>query len=63
MKLNVKGLIALVIWVGAIVFLLYDFYQLTQGATYTWFGLATLGIVLFMGCEAENYIHERTNRS
>lgn len=59
MKLNIKGLVALLVWLFALGFLLYDFYQLTQGGTYTWFGLCTLGAVLIAGCMAEDYIHER----
>lgn len=62
MKLNIKGVIALLVFIGAIVFLLVDFYKLTQGYQYTWFGVSTLGIVLLLGSWAEDYIHERINR-
>ena len=62
LKLNFKGLIALIIWIGSLVMLLHDFAMLMIGYSFTWYGLATLGIVLFMGCEAENYLHELINR-
>lgn len=62
LKLNYKGLFALMIWLIALGMLLHDFWLLMQGATFTWYGLATLGFVLFMGCEAENCLHERINR-
>ena len=62
LKLNYKGLFALLIWLFAIGLLIYDFIQLTKGATYTWFGLSTLGVVLLMGCEAENYMIDRINK-
>ena len=62
MKLNVKGLIALVVLVFAYVLLIHDFAMLVLGYQFTWTGLITLGIVLVLGCEAEDYIRERINR-
>ena len=62
MKLNIKGLVALLVWLFAIGLLIHDFILLMQGATYTWFGLCTLGAVLLMGCFAEDYLQERIGR-
>lgn len=61
-KLNIKGLIALTIWISALGLLVYDFVMLMKGATYTWYGLCTLGAMLLAGCMAEDYIHERINK-
>ena len=61
-KLNVKGLIALTIWLSAIGLLVHDMILLMQGATYTWYGLCTLGAMLLAGSMAEDYIHERINK-
>ena len=62
MKLNVKGLIAFIVWIGALVLLLHDFAMLVMGYTFTWYGLCTLGAVLFAGCMAEDYMRERINK-
>ena len=61
-KLNIKGVIALIVWICAIGLLLYDFIMLLNGAMYTWYGICTLGVVLLAGSMAESYMHERINK-
>lgn len=61
-KFNIWGFIAICVWLFSIGFMIYDFIQLTKGATYTWFGVSILGAVLFSGCIAEDYINERLHR-
>ena len=59
MKLNIKGLIALVVLVFSLIVLGYDFINLLKGATYTWFGLSTAIALIFAGSEAYDYIEDR----
>lgn len=59
MKLNIKGLIAVGVWLVALILLIHDFAMLVLGYQFTWLGLITLGLVLIAGCEAEEYIKSR----
>lgn len=61
-RLNIKGLIALIIWIGAIGLLIHDFILLMQGYCYTWYGITTLAAALLAGSMAEDYMHARIEK-
>lgn len=53
-KLNLKNIIILILMIGALIGIISDFIYLMNGATYTWFGVATgfLNIVILgKGCD------------
>lgn len=58
-KINWRGVLALLVWSSSIILLIHDFILLMQGYMYTWYGVCTLGAMLFAGCMAEDYMNER----
>lgn len=62
-KLNLWGLLSLIVWFGCIGFIIYDFIELVIfNATYTWLGVITAIGVIQLGCIAEDYMQERIRR-
>lgn len=62
MKINFKGFVAVIVLAFAIITVLHDFAMVLNGFTFTGYGIATLLIAIYMGCEAENYIVSRIKR-
>lgn len=62
MKVNIKGFIALFVMIFVIGFIAYDFIQLVKGGTYTFYGIATLILVIYVGYLSSSYIEARLKR-
>lgn len=62
MKINLKGFLAIIVLAFASIVILHDFAMVCIGYSFTGYGIATLIISIFLGCEAENYIVSRIKR-
>lgn len=61
-KLNIKGIIVLILFVLSVYQIISDAVKIVNGATYTRFGIATLIICIFIANECECYIKKLIER-
>lgn len=60
LKLDVKALLSLIGIIIGITFIILDgYFIIFKGASYTWYGLITLFLIMFMINDCANYLQEK----